>query len=151
MRFHSGVATVGLLKQSQDSLGLAGEALGTATLGTIKKLSTGLRFWAGTVKDPFFGNQNGLRELREAFAAGVLDLDAFQRHAGESPFGGIVASAIVLEVPNNLLPPCPATITSAGASTVPVAVDDRSSTRRSLSRAREEDIRIASWIQREPA
>lgn len=64
-----------------------------------------MRFWAGTVRDPFFGNQNGLRELREAFAQGALDLDAFKRHAGESPFAGLLSSAIVLEIPNRLLPP----------------------------------------------
>jgi len=67
-------------------------------------LPTGLRFWAGTVKDPFFGNQNGLREFREAAARGLLDLATFKRHAGESPFAGIVSSAIVLEVSNELLP-----------------------------------------------
>ena len=105
IRFRSGVATVGLLKQSTDSLGLSGVEIGSASLDEVTTLPTGLRFWAGAVKDPFFGNQNGLRELREAFAAGALDLDAFKRHAGESPFAAVVSSALVLEIPNELLPP----------------------------------------------
>jgi hypothetical protein len=104
VRFSSGTATVGLLEQALDSVGIPGRDLGTAQLNQITGLPTGLRFWAGTVRDPFFGNQNGLRELRVAFAAGTLDLDAFQRHLGQSPFTGIVSSAIVLEIPNTLLP-----------------------------------------------
>ena len=104
-RFSSGVATVGVLEQSEDSLGLSGAEIGSASIGEIATLPTGLRFWAGAVKDPFFGNQNGLRDLRQAIAANRLDLDAFKRHVGESPFVGIVSSAIVLEIPNELLPP----------------------------------------------
>lgn len=105
VRFSSGAATVGLVKNSADSLGFAGQDVGAAQLNQVTELPTGLRFWAGTVRDPFFGNQDGLHELREAFAKGALDLNAFKRHAGQSPFAGIVSSAIVLEIPNELLPP----------------------------------------------
>lgn len=105
VQFRAGVAKIGLLEQSQDSPGEAGREVGVAHLNEIAELPEELRFWAGTVKDPFFGNQNGLHELREAFAKGDLDLNAFIRHAGESPFTGIVSSAIVLDIPNKLLPP----------------------------------------------
>jgi hypothetical protein len=104
VRFRAGIAKVSLLEQSPDGLGLTGNDVGEAPLNQVAELPTGLRFWAGTVHDPFFGNQNGLRELREAFAKGALDLGAFQRHPGESPFVGIVSSAIVLEIPNQMLP-----------------------------------------------
>jgi hypothetical protein len=104
-RFRSGVMAVGRLEFSQNGLGLAGNALGETRLNKVAELAGGLRCWAGAVRDPFFGNQNGLRELREAFAKGELDLDAFKRHPGESPFDRIVSSAIVLEIPNALLPP----------------------------------------------
>jgi hypothetical protein len=105
VRFHDAVAILGLLDQSDNGAGIAGREVGVAHLNQITHLPGEMRFWAGTVKDPFFGNQNGLRELREAFAKGDLDLHAFVRHAGESPFRGIVSSAIVLEVPNEFLPP----------------------------------------------
>jgi hypothetical protein len=72
VRFRPGVMAVGLLDQPQDSLGLTGNLLGETPLNQVAELPTGLRCWAGTVRDPFFGNQNGLRELREAFAKGDL-------------------------------------------------------------------------------
>ena len=105
VRFRADVGTVSLLEQSREDLGLIGNDIAEVRLNQITESPGGLRFWAGTVRDPFFGNQNGLREFREAFAKGALDLDAFKRHAGESPFEGLVSSAIVLEIPNTLLPP----------------------------------------------
>jgi Domain of unknown function (DUF4331) len=105
IRFGEGSAHIGLLRESHDSLGLAGTPVGAAQLHEVQPLGDGLRFWAGTVKDPFFGNQNALTILRQSAAAGVLKLDAFKQHAGESPFTGITSSAIVLEVPNDQLPP----------------------------------------------
>jgi len=104
VRVQEGEASVGLLEQAQDSTGLPGTELGRAQLGQIAHLGGGMRIWAGTVKDPFFGNQNGLREFRESAAAGALNLNVFKEHAGESPFAGIVSSAIVLEIPNEKLP-----------------------------------------------
>lgn len=105
VRVRSGVAMVGSMKQSQEDLGVAGNPIGEAQLDRIAEFPGDVRFWAGTVRDPFFGNQNGLRELREAFAKRSLDLDAFKRHLGESPFAGLVSSALVLEIPNTSLPP----------------------------------------------
>lgn len=103
IRIQDGLACVGLLEQAQDSTGLPGTELGRAPLAQTTLLGDGIRFWAGTVKDPFFGNQNGLREFRESEAAGALNLSVFKQHAGESPFTGLVSSAIVLEIPNEKL------------------------------------------------
>ncbi len=105
VRFGVDAASIGLLPRTDDSLGLSGDDVGEAQLHQVTEFPSGLRFWAGTVRDPFFGNQNGLRELREALAKGALDLGAFNRHAGQSPFADIVSSAIVLEIPNISLSP----------------------------------------------
>ena len=106
MCFRAGVATVGLLQHTpKEDLGLAGDEIADARLNQITALPDDRRFWAGTVRDPFFGNQDGLRELPQAFAKGTLDLDAFKRNTGQSPFAGLLSSAIVLEIPNQLLPP----------------------------------------------
>ena len=105
VRFGADGATVGVIQGTDDSPGFTGDDIGVAQPNEVSELPGGLQFWTGTVRDPFFGNQNGLSELREAFAKGALDLDAFRRHAGQSPFVGIVSSAIVLEIPNASLTP----------------------------------------------
>jgi hypothetical protein len=101
-KFNGSDLTVGIVNKAVVELGEGGTEIGKAKTGVITNLANGLRVWAGTVKDPFFGNQMGLRGFKTAASEGKFNPAAFDN--GQNAFAGSIASAMVLDIPNALLP-----------------------------------------------
>jgi hypothetical protein len=86
------------------AIGSKGAEIGSGKLGKTSELATGIKVWAGVVKDPFFGNSTSLGLLRAQLNAGKsYDASVWAQAQGKSIFLGRQASAIVLEVPNAIL------------------------------------------------
>jgi hypothetical protein len=81
--------------------GGAGEALARGRVGDVAGDEHRLRAYAGLAADMFFANRDGLHRFKDAYAAGTFDAAAFDD--GVDFFGGRNVTAIVLEVPDELI------------------------------------------------
>ncbi|HEY4458492.1 MAG TPA: DUF4331 family protein [Pseudonocardiaceae bacterium] len=87
--------------RSTEPLGVAGDVLVSGQVGEVADGPGGVRAYAGIAADMFFANRDGLHAFKEAFAAGTFDPAAFA--SGGDFFGGRNVTAIVLEVPDELI------------------------------------------------
>jgi Domain of unknown function (DUF4331) len=86
----------------QDAVhGVTGDVLATGAIGEVVDGEHGVRAYAGLAADMFFANRAGLHEFKAAAAAGTFDPHAFDD--GEDFFGGRNVTAVVLEVPDELI------------------------------------------------
>ena len=100
-RFNGRELSVGVVEGAVVELGDEGTKIGSANLGEITVFTNGVRVWTGTVRDPFFGNQIGLRGFKSAANEGVFMLTAFDN--AQNAFAHSIASAIVMDIPNAML------------------------------------------------
>lgn len=84
------------------AVGTLGEEIGRAAIGKEKQFDNGILIWTGAAKDPFIGNAIGIRKFRDQLDKGNLDLSSFDN--AQDYFGNLFTSAIVIEVPNKMLP-----------------------------------------------
>ncbi|HAV1788625.1 TPA: DUF4331 domain-containing protein [Enterobacter hormaechei subsp. xiangfangensis] len=84
-------------------VGTKGKEIGKGSLDKKAELSNGIRLWAGTAKDPFYGNSPGLHILRQQLAEGSYDPNIWTSVKGKNIFTGRKCGAIVLDVPNKML------------------------------------------------
>jgi len=98
----NGNIVVGRHDGPNPALGVEGTQLGMAPVGKATKLPNGLRLWAGGARDPFVGNADGLGQFQAALTAGRYDAKAFDN--ASNLFQSLFTSALVIEVPNDLLP-----------------------------------------------
>lgn len=101
-RYSNRNLVVGKLAGSNPALGVEGEQIGMVPIGEATRLANGIRVWAGAAKDPFVGNAAGIGKFRDALRAGKYDASTFD--AGGDAFATLFTSAIVVEVPNEMLP-----------------------------------------------
>lgn len=94
---------VGIVERANPAVGSLGNEVGRVRIGSEGTLKNGIRVWTGAVKDPFVGNAEGISKFNQEFDGSKLDLAAFDR--GQDFFRTLNSSAIVMEVPNELLPP----------------------------------------------
>lgn len=76
--------------------------------GPINKqiqLSNGIQFWTGTALDLFQGNAKGIGAFKNQASKGLYDLSTFDIGEAGNVFASLSSSVIVLEVPNEMLPP----------------------------------------------
>ncbi|MGB1199339.1 MAG: DUF4331 family protein [Thalassotalea sp.] len=97
-----GKLVFGLANGANPAVGAKGTKVGSTALGKSQKFSNGMRVWAGAARDPFVGNSAGLIAFSQKLAKGELDLTTY--NAGVDLFAGFNTSAIVVEVPNTMLP-----------------------------------------------
>jgi len=89
--------------QPNGAVGASGEQVAAGGIGKAVDAANGIRVWAGTAKDPFYGNSPGLGLFRAKLNSGVYDGSAWTAAHGANIFSGRLSSVIVLEVPNQLL------------------------------------------------
>lgn len=94
---------VGILDGANAAVGAIGKEVGRAPIGSDKTLPNGIRVWTGAAKDPFVGNSEGIIKFDQNLSASKLDMSVYDK--GVDLFATLYTSAIVLEVPNSLLPP----------------------------------------------
>ena len=99
----SNEVVVGIVDQANPAVGSLGTEVGRARLDAEATLSNGIRIWTGAARDPFVGNSEGIIKFNQEFDNSKLDLAAFDK--GQDFFRTLYTSAIVMEVPNQLLPP----------------------------------------------
>lgn len=81
--------------------GADGDMLVEAQVGQVATGDWEVRAFAGLAADMFFANRDGLHAFKDAFAAGRFEPEAFTK--GRDFFGGRNVTAIVLEVPDDLI------------------------------------------------
>lgn len=81
--------------------GLAGDVIASAGLNATVERGTGVRAFAGVVRDAFAGDAAALEKFKAAFADGRYEPEAFDNHVNF--FHDRSVAAIVLEVPNSLI------------------------------------------------
>lgn len=89
--------------QPNGAVGAIGAQVAAGAIGARVDAANGMRIWAGTAKDPFYGNSPGLGLFRAKLNSGVYDSKAWTAAKGANIFSGRLSSVIVLEVPNQLL------------------------------------------------
>lgn len=90
--------------RSTDKNAIAGAEGQVLAEGQIGQVTTGdweVQAFAGLAADMFFANRDGLHAFKDAFTAGRFEPEAFTR--GGDFFGGRNVTAIVLEVPDDLI------------------------------------------------
>ncbi|MFZ6647719.1 hypothetical protein ACO0LO_18495 [Undibacterium sp. TJN25] len=85
------------------AVGVVGPKIGSGGIGKQVEIAGGIKVWAGTAKDPFYGNSPGLGLFRTKLNSGVYDSNAWTAAKGTNIFTGRLSSVIVLEVPNSML------------------------------------------------
>jgi hypothetical protein len=81
--------------------GADGQLLVEAEVGQVATGDWEVQAYAGLAADMFFANRDGLHAFKDAFAAGTFAPEAFTK--GGDFFGGRNVTAIVLEVPDDLI------------------------------------------------
>lgn len=94
---------VGIVDRANPAVGSLGTEVGRARIGSEATLQNGIRVWTGAARDPFVGNSDGIIKFNQEFDNSKLDLAAFDQ--GQDLFRTFYTTAIVMEVPNALLPP----------------------------------------------
>lgn len=94
--------TLGKTPFANPAVGTIGEPIMTAKIGESKESAEGIRIWAGAARDPFVGSAGGIVAFKERLAAGSFDSGALLGHGDF--FATLNTSAIVIEVPNEILP-----------------------------------------------
>lgn len=84
-------------------VGTKGSEIGKGSINTKTTLGNGILVWAGTAKDPFFGNSPSLHILRKQLAEGKYDPNIWTSVKGKNIFDGRKCGAIVLDIPNKML------------------------------------------------
>lgn len=92
----------GIASGANPAVGTKGEMVGKAMVGKSQKFKNGIRVWTGAARDPFVGNSAGIIAFSQKLAKGELDLSAYD--GGVDLFAAFNTSAIVVEVPNKMLP-----------------------------------------------
>jgi hypothetical protein len=92
----------GIATGSSPAVGTKGEPVGKAIVGKSEKFKNGMRVWTGAARDPFVGNSAGIIAFSQKLAQGELDLSTYKE--GVDLFAAFNTSAIVVEVPNKMLP-----------------------------------------------
>lgn len=92
----------GIATGSNLAIGTKGEPVGKATIGNAEVFNNGMRVWTGAARDPFVGNSAGLIAFSQKLAKGELDLTTYIK--GVDLFAQFNTSAIVIEIPNKMLP-----------------------------------------------
>ena len=85
----------------ENVLGGDGDVLAEGSTGQVIESPGQVRLYAGLAADMFFANRDGLHKFKDEFAAGRFDAHAFDN--GTDFFGGRNVTAIVAEVPNELI------------------------------------------------
>lgn len=92
------------IESADAKLGEQGEVKSAGELGKAIDCPSGIRWWTGAVKDPFFGNGLGLGAFKAAVGEGKFSPEAFNNgEKANALFAGKIASAMVVEVPNKYL------------------------------------------------
>jgi hypothetical protein len=81
--------------------GVGGQVIVEAEVGQVANGDWEIQAYAGLAGDMFFANRSGLHAFKDAFAAGRFAPEAFAQ--GGDFFGGRNVTAIVLEVPDDLI------------------------------------------------
>jgi hypothetical protein len=90
-----------VLRSDTAHQGLAGEVIASTSLNTTFDESSGVRAFAGVVRDAFAGDAAALEKFKAAFADGRYEPEAFDQHVNF--FHDRSVAAIVIEVPNSLI------------------------------------------------
>ncbi len=91
-----------LADSASPKFGVKGKEFGQADVGRTEACGNGIRFWTGTVEDPFTGNGAALGAFKEAVNKGNYDENTFSKSPGDL-FINSICGAIVFEVPNSML------------------------------------------------
>ncbi len=91
-------------ESANPELGAQGEVKSSGAIGETIECSSGVRWWAGAIHEPFAGNGLGLGAFREAVAKGEFQPELFNNgDQANVLFDGKHVSSIVMEVPNKYL------------------------------------------------
>ena len=90
-----------VLRSDTTPHGLAGDVIAATSLNKTFDDGSGVRAFAGVVRDAFAGDAAALEKFKAAFADGRYEPEAFDHHVNF--FHDRSVAAIVLEVPNSLI------------------------------------------------
>lgn len=93
---------IGVVDRANPAVGTLGNEVGRVPIGAEKVLGNGIRVWSGAARDPFVGNSDGIIKFNREFDESTLDLRAFEN--AKDLFTTFYTTALVMEVPNELLP-----------------------------------------------
>ncbi|MEW5248694.1 DUF4331 family protein [Microbulbifer discodermiae] len=94
---------VGSIDNPNAKIGDRGELVTTGKVGSTLTLDNGIKIWSGRVIEPYFVDAYDFGSFHEGINNGKLDKNAFKK-TEKDIFDEARISAIVVEIPNKLLP-----------------------------------------------